>query len=192
MDLRGNIPCCIRITEGKTHNVNLLDHLVLEPGAFYIMDRGYIDFARLYTFTQQAAFFVIRGQTQSGLSPACLAWRRQNNRRAQRPAHCPVRPKNLKRVPRRASPHKFLRRRIEEAIGLPEQPIPPLVSMSLAGRVVLQVELFFKWIKQHLRIKAFFGTSSLFEKVDILQVLTETHLQNEPEHPCNQLNLFDL
>ena len=55
-----------------------------------------------------------------------------------------------------------------------------------------QVELFFKWIKQHLRIKAFFGTSSLFEKVDILQVLTETHLQNEPEHPCNQLNLFDL
>ena len=64
MNLRGNIPCCIRITEGKTHAVNLLDQLVLEPGAFYIMDRGYIDFARLYTFTQQAAFFVIPGLLQ--------------------------------------------------------------------------------------------------------------------------------
>jgi transposase len=62
MDLRGNIPCFIRITEGKTHDVGLLDELILEPGAFYIMDRGYIDFARLYTFTQQAAFFVIRAK----------------------------------------------------------------------------------------------------------------------------------
>ena len=62
MDLRGNIPCFIRITEGKTHDVSLLDELILEPGAFYIMDRGYIDFARLYTFTQQAAFFVIRAK----------------------------------------------------------------------------------------------------------------------------------
>ena len=58
MDLRGNIPCFIRITEGKTHDVNLLDELILEPGAFYIMDRGYIDFARRYTFTQQAAFVI--------------------------------------------------------------------------------------------------------------------------------------
>ena len=58
MDLRGNIPCFIRITEGKTHDVNLLDELILEPGAFYIMDRGYTDFARLYTFTQQAAFVI--------------------------------------------------------------------------------------------------------------------------------------
>ena len=62
MDLRGNIPCFIRITEGKTHDVNLLDELILEPGAFYIMDRGYTDFARRYTFTQQAAFFVIRAK----------------------------------------------------------------------------------------------------------------------------------
>ena len=62
MDLRGNIPCFIRITEGKTHDVGLLDELILEPGAFYIMDRGYIEFARLYTFTQQAAFFVIRAK----------------------------------------------------------------------------------------------------------------------------------
>ena len=62
MDLRGNIPCFIRITEGKTHDVNLVDELILEAGAFYIMDRGYIDFARLYTFTQQAAFFVIRAK----------------------------------------------------------------------------------------------------------------------------------
>ena len=62
MDLRGNIPCFIRITEGKTHDVGLLDELILEPDAFYIMDCGYIDFARLHTFTQQAAFFVIRAK----------------------------------------------------------------------------------------------------------------------------------
>ena len=62
IDLHGNIPCFIRISDGKMHNVRALDDLVLEPGAFYIMDRGYIDFARLYVFTQQSAFFVIRGK----------------------------------------------------------------------------------------------------------------------------------
>ena len=62
IDLRGNIPCFIRISDGKMHDVRALDDLVLEPGAFYIMDRGYIDFARLYVFTQQSAFFVIRGK----------------------------------------------------------------------------------------------------------------------------------
>jgi len=63
MDLRGSIPCFIRITEGKVHDVNILDELVLEPGAFYIMDRGYLDFARLYTFTQSLCSFVTRAKS---------------------------------------------------------------------------------------------------------------------------------
>ena len=85
MDLRGNIPCFIRITEGKTHDVGLLDELILEPDAFYIMDCGYIDFARLHTFTQQAAFlssapnaiWIILGvgRSQSTKAPACAATR---------------------------------------------------------------------------------------------------------------------
>ena len=83
MDLRGNIPCFIRITEGKTHDVGLLDELILEPGAFYIMDRGYIDFARLYTFTEQPlsllfepnAIWPIAGvpRVASTKQPACVA-----------------------------------------------------------------------------------------------------------------------
>ena len=62
MDLRGSIPCFIRITEGCVHDVNILDELVLEPGSFYVMDRGYIDFARLYTFTQNLSFFITRAK----------------------------------------------------------------------------------------------------------------------------------
>ena len=62
IDLRGNIPCFIRITHGKTHDVTVLDHLPIEPGAFYMMDRGYVDFARLHRFTSQLAFFVTRAK----------------------------------------------------------------------------------------------------------------------------------
>src|ERR1700730_5131446 len=63
VDLRGNIPCFVRITHGKTHDVTVLDSLVIEPGSFYIMDSGYVDFGRLYRFTQSLAFFVTRGKS---------------------------------------------------------------------------------------------------------------------------------
>jgi hypothetical protein len=74
MDLRGSIPCVIRIAHGKIHDVPLLDQVVLEPAALYIMimDRGYIDFARLYRLTQHAAFFVTRAKSILLTSPACL------------------------------------------------------------------------------------------------------------------------
>ena len=62
IDLRGNIPCFIRVTHGKVHDVKALDHLPIEPGAYYVMDRGYVDFARLYRFEQAKAFFVIRAK----------------------------------------------------------------------------------------------------------------------------------
>ena len=233
MDLRGNIPCCIRITEGKTHDVNLLDSLVLEPGAFYIMDRGYIDFARLHTFTEQAAFFIIRAKRN-------LAYRR----RASRSVDTPTGVRSDQRIvlcgPRISKEYPDALRRISFFDVEPKKRLVLLSNQFLLSPLTIaqlyrcrwQVELFFKWIKQHLRIKAFFGTSenavktqiwmaittyvlvaivkkqlqverslseilqiltvSLFEKVDILQVLTKPHLQNQPEHLCNQLNLFDL
>lgn len=146
MDLRGNIPCFIRITEGKTHDVNVLDELVLEPGAFYIMDRGYIDFARLYTFTTGRVLCHPR-QAQSGLHSAFIACRRQNHRLAQRPAHRTTRTGDLKRLPRCSAPHQLLRRRVGEPVGLPHQSLPSstldyraAVPMPLAGGVVFQVD----------------------------------------------------
>jgi len=72
IDLRGNIPCFIRITHGKTHDVTVLDHLPIEPGAFYMMDRGYVDFARLHRFTSQLAFFVTRAKKNVSFRQACM------------------------------------------------------------------------------------------------------------------------
>ena len=147
MDLRGNIPCFIRITEEKTHDVNLLDELILEPGAFYIMDRGYIDFARLYTFTQQAAFFVIRAKRN-------LDYTRRSSRPVDKSSglrsdhnHRTAWPRALARLPRYPAPHQLLRPRDVEAVRLSHQPFrpsrldhPTAVQMPLAGGVVLQVD----------------------------------------------------
>ena len=233
MDLRGNIPCCIRITEGKTHDVNLLDDLVLEPGAFYIMDRGYLDFGRLHTFTEQAAFFVIRAKRN-------LAYRRRASQAVDKKTGVRSDQRIVLSGPRTSKEYPDALRRIsffdvetrKRLVFLSNQFLLPSSTIAQLYRCRWQVELFFKWIKQHLRIKAFFGTSenavktqiwiavsmyvlvaimkkqlrverslseilqiltvSLFEKVDILQVLTKPHLQNEPEQVCNQLNLFDL
>ena len=85
IDLRGNIPCFIRISHGKMHDVRALDDLPLEPGAFYMMDRGYIDFARLYAFTQQMAFFVTRGKRNMDYSATAVPSGRQVDRPAERP-----------------------------------------------------------------------------------------------------------
>ena len=233
MDLRGNIPCFIRITEGKTNDVNLLDELVLEPGAFYIMDRGYIDFARLYTFTQHAAFFVIRAKSN-------LDYTRRSSRAVDKTTglrsdqtivlHAPKASKDYPDALRRIS--YFDAETEKRFVFLTNNFVLPALTIAQLYKCRWQVELFFKWIKQHLRIKAFFGTSenavktqiwiaisiyvlvaivkkqlhidrglaeilqiftvSLFEKVEILQLLTRLHSQNESDHLCNQLSLFDL
>ena len=233
MDLRGNIPCFIRITEGKTSDVNLLDELVLEPGAFYIMDRGYTDFARLYTFQQQAAFFVIPAKTN-------LDYTRRSSRAVDKTTglRCDQTVVLHGRNASRDYPDTLRRISYFDAVTenrfvfLTNQFLLPALTIAQLYKCRWQVELFFKWIKQHLRIKAFFGTSenavktqiwiaisvyvlvsilkkqvnvdrslaeilqiftvSLFEQAHILQLLTETHLQNQPEHLCNQLSLFDL
>ena len=147
MDLRGNIPCFIRITEGKTHDVGLLDELILEPGAFYIMDRGYIDFARLYTFTQQAAFFVIRAKRN-------LDYTRRMSRPVDKSTGLRSDQTIVLHGPRTSQDYPDVLRRISYVdletakrfvfLTNPFRPSrldhPAVVQMPLAGGVVLQVD----------------------------------------------------
>ena len=147
MDLRGSIPCFIRITAANVHDVNILDELLLQPGAFYVMDRAYTDFARLYTFTRSLAFFCGSCQKQSPLLPTRLPPRRQVHRPTQRSENPPSRAENVPSLSRCASPHQLRRYRYPEALGLLDQQLlpstpddcPPL-QVPLACGVVLQMD----------------------------------------------------
>jgi hypothetical protein len=160
LDLRGNIPTFIHISDGKLHEVNILDQLVPEPGAFYVMDRGFLDYGRLYRFHQAGSFFVTRA--------------RANMRYRRRYSH-PV-PQGSGLISDHTivftghfAQHDFpapLRRvRFNDQITsaklvfLTNNFALPAMTITQLYRCRWQVELFFKWIKQHLRIKRFFGTS---------------------------------
>jgi len=168
LDLHGNIPTFISITAGKVHDVNILDEILPEAGAFYVMDRGYVDFERLYVFTLSAAFFVVR--TKSNV----LLQRRYSNpvdkTTGVRSDHTVILtaidsakayPDALRRV-------SYLdvetRRRFK---FLTNNFALPAVTIAQIYKARWQVELFFKWIKQHLRIKAFYGTSENAVKTQI-------------------------
>ena len=163
MDLRGNIPCFIRITEGKTHDVGLLDELIeliLEPDAFYIMDCGYIDFARLYTFTQQAAFFVIRAKRNLDYTRRrSLPVDKSTGLRSDQTIvlHGPGTSQDYPDVLRRISYVDL--ETAKRFVFLTNHFVLPALTIPQLYKCRWQVELFFKWIKQHLQIKAFFGTS---------------------------------
>ena len=168
MDLRGNIPCFIRITEGKTHDVNVLDELVLEPGAFYIMDRGYIDFARLYTFTQQAAFFVIRAKRN-------LDYTRRSSLAVDKTTGLRSDQTIVLHGPKTSTDYPDTLRRIsyldaatdKRLVFLTNHFVLPAFTITQLYQCRWQVELFFKWIKQHLRIKKFWGESPNAVKTQI-------------------------
>jgi len=168
LDLRGNIPTFIGITDGKVHDVNMLDEIQPEAGAFYVMDRGYVDFERLYVFTLSAAFFVVR--TKSNV----LLQRRYSH---------PVDKTTGVR-----SDHTVILTAIDSVKAYPEQLrrisyldvvtrkrfkfltnnfTLPALTIAQIHKSRWQVELFFKWIKQHLRIKAFYGTSENAVKTQI-------------------------
>lgn len=160
LDLRGNIPTFIHISDGKLHDVNVLDILLPEPGAFYIMDRGYVDFERLFALNMAGAFFVIRAKSNA-----------QYRRRYSHPVGKAVGVK---------CDQTIVLTGVNTATGYP-QPLRrikyhdaktgktfnfltnnfaiPALTVADLYRNRWQVELFFKWIKQHLRIKSFFGTS---------------------------------
>jgi len=232
LDLKGSIPSFIAITEAGVHEVNILDELLPEAGAIYIMDRGYLDFERLYVLHQCASFFVVRAKS---------------NTRLRRLYSMPVDKSTGLRCdqivvptgfyPRKNYPDKLRRVVFVDTDKnnrlnlLTNQMTLPALTIAELYRCRWQVELFFKWIKQHLRIKAFYGTSenavktqiwvaisvyvlvaiikkrmkldlslytilqifsiTLFEKMPILQALTETDYKNQFTSGHIQLNLFD-
>jgi len=168
LDLRGSIPCFIRVTSGKVHDVRLLDELTLEPGSFYIMDRGYTDFRRLYTFTQNSAFFIVRAKSNLDYT-----------RRSSRPVKKSTGLKSDQTIvlvgPKTSSMYPDSLRRIsyfdsenqKRLVFLTNNFALPPLTIAQLYRCRWQVELFFKWIKQHLRIKAFYGTSENAIKTQI-------------------------
>jgi len=168
LDLRGNIPSFIFISDGKLHEVNVLDQLIPEPGAFYVMDRGYLDFERLSRFEEAGSFFVIRAKS---------------NLKAQRRYSHPVdRDTGLICDQTVVLTGFYSRQGFETPLRRIKFKDPesgrrlvfltnnftlPALTITKLYRLRWQVELFFKWIKQHLRIKAFFGTTENAVKTQI-------------------------
>ena len=160
LDLRGNIPTFIHISDGKLHEVNTLDILPLEAGAFYIMDRGYLDFARLYMISQHSAFFVIRAKSN-------LKCRRVYSHQIDRSTGliCDQSVILTGFYQSKAYPDKLRRVKYYDAktdktlVFLTNNFSLPAMTIAELYRNRWQVELFFKWIKQNLRIKTFYGTS---------------------------------
>jgi IS4 transposase len=168
MDLRGSIPCVIRITHGKVHDVTFLDQLVLEPAAFYVMDRGYIDFARLYRFTQNMAFFVTRAKSN-------LDYTRRSSHSIDPGTGLRSDQTILLRGSKTSQLYPNPLRRISffdignhrRLIFLTNNFVLPALTIALLFKRRWRIELFFKWIKQNLRIKAFYGTSENAVKTQI-------------------------
>ncbi len=188
LDLRGNIPTFIHISDGKMHEVNVLDILIPEAGSFYIMDRGFTDFARWFTLHQAQAFFVIRGKSN-------LQFRRIYSRTVDKStglrcdqtiALTSVKaghdyPQHLRRIKFYDAEHnKYL-------VFLTNNFDLPALTIAQLYRCRWQVELFFKWIKQHLRIKKFYGTTENAVKTQIwiaisvyvLVAIVKKHLKTE-------------
>ena len=232
LDLCGNIPTFIHISDGKMHDVNVLDLLIPEPGAFYVMDRAYVDFKRLYTLHMGGAFFIVRAKSN-------LRYRRCDSRRVDKSAglRCDqtivlTGAATAKRYPQYLRRVKYHDKETQKTFSfLTNHFGSPALTIAELYRFRWQVELFFKWVKQHLRIKSFLGTSenavksqiwiavsvyllaaiikkrlnveynlhtilqilslTLFEKVPLLHILTDSDLLEETHGTSNQLNLLD-
>jgi Transposase DDE domain/Domain of unknown function (DUF4372) len=168
LDLRGSIPSFIHISSGKMHDVTALDYLPIEPGAFYVMDRGYVDFARLYRFTQAGAFFVTR--TKKNLDATRRESRPVNRTSGLRSDQTIILagPKSSRLYPDPLRRVGFYDLEQQRRFGfLTNNFALPALSIARLYRCRWPVELFFKWIKQHLRIKAFYGTSDNAVKTQI-------------------------
>jgi len=168
LDLRGNIPSFIHVSDGKLHDGRVLDLLVPEAGAFYVMDRGYIDYARLHVLHQAGAFFVIRAR-------ANLDATRVSSAAVERTSGviCDQSIALNGRFPRHYYPEKLRRIRFKVAesgkklVFLTNNTALPALTICALYKSRWQVELFFKWIKQHLRIKRFYGTTENAVKTQI-------------------------
>jgi Domain of unknown function (DUF4372)/Transposase DDE domain len=168
IDLRGNIPCFIHVSTGKLHDVNALDLLVLEPGAFYVMDRGYIDFARLYVFQAHMAFFVTRAK--KNLQCRCRTKRPVDKTTGVRYDQT-IRLTGAKSAAEYVAPLRRIKY-IDPDTGkrlvfLTNNFVLDALTIAHLYKSRWQVELFFKWLKQNLRIKAFVGTSENAVKTQV-------------------------
>jgi hypothetical protein len=232
LDLRGNIPSFIHVSDGKLHDVNVLDQLIPEPGAFYLMDRGYLDFERLHGFTQCAAFFVTRAKSN-------LRFRRLYSHPIDKRTglKCDQTIVLTGFYTHQRYPEKLRRIKYydpetgKDLVFLTNNFLLPPLTIAQLYRCRWQIELFFKWIKQHLRIKSFYGTTenavktqlwiavsvyvlvaiikkwlylevslytmlqvlsvTMFERMPLLQVVTEHEYKTQNLEIHNQLNLFD-
>ena len=168
LDLHGNIPTFIRITHGKVHDVNILDEILPEAGAFYVMDRGYIDFERLYWFTLSSAFFVIR--TKQNIILQRRYSHPVDKTTGVRSDHTVILTAidSVKAYPDALRRVSYLDMETRKRFKfLTNNFTLPALTIAHLYKSRWQVELFFKWIKQHLRIKAFFGTSENAVKTQI-------------------------
>jgi IS4 transposase len=231
LDLRGNIPTVAFITSGKVHEVNILDKLSIEAGAIYIMDRGYLDYARLYKVHQSAAYFVTRAKSN-------FRFQRLYSQKIDKATgikcdqvitlHVYYSKKDYPEKLRRIA--YYDEKKNKKLIFLTNNFTLPALTITELYHNRWQIELFFKWIKQHLRIKAFYGTSenavktqiwiaisiyvlvaiikkklkleqslytilqiisvTLFEKIPLLQALTDVETIEQEVSINNQLNLF--
>jgi|SRR5210317_327706 len=168
LDLRGNIPTFIHISDGKLHDVNILDQLIPEPGSFYIMDRGYLDFARLYRIEQWSAFFVIRAKSN-------FKYQRIYSHQIDKNSgiKCDQSIKltgfySSQKYPIRLRRIKYLDPLTgKKLVFLTNNFSLPAPTIAELFRCRWQIEIFFKWVKQHLRIKSFFGTTENAVKTQI-------------------------
>jgi hypothetical protein len=168
LDLRGPIPAFVEITHGKIHDVKILDLLVPEAGSFYIMDRGYLDFARLYALHKASAFFIIRAKSNLQFQrlyshPVDKSTGLQCDQTIMLTGFYPTQdyPDKLRRI------RYFDRKTKKKLAFLSNNFTLPALTIAQLYKCRWRVELFFKWIKQHLRIKAFYGTSENAVKTQI-------------------------
>jgi hypothetical protein len=168
LDLRGNIPCFVRISHGKIHDVTALDHLPIEPGSFYVMDRGYVDFRRLHRFTTCSAFFVTRAKRG-------LVFTRRGRRRVDKTTGLRSDQTIVLAGPKTSRLYPDPLRRVvfydaetdRRFVFLTNNFTLPALTIAKLYKCRWQVELFFKWIKQHLRIKTFYGTSDNAVRIQV-------------------------
>ncbi len=232
IDLKGNIPTFIHISDGKLHDVNVLDELIPEPGAFYIMDRGYLDFARLYLLTLCASFFVIRAKSNTQIKRLYSHPVDRSTGLICDQTVVLTGVDSHKDYPAKLRRIKYYDAETQKTfVFLTNNFVLSALIITQLYKCRWQIELFFKWIKQHLRIKKFYGTSenavktqvwiavsvyvlvaiikkrleielslytilqilsvTVFEKMPILQVLTNSDCKYENPMSHNQLNLFE-
>ena len=173
LDVRGSVPTSVYVTGGQVHDVNLLDELLLEAGAFYLLDRGYVDFARLYVFTQACAFFVTRAKKN-------MQFYRRSSHQVERftglRSDQTILLTGVRTAQRYPDPlrriHYFDAEKDLRLIFLTNNFLLPALTIAQLYRARWKVELFFRWIKQHLRIKAFYGTSENAVKIQVWVALS--------------------